>query len=64
MPSPVLTCAEFAPDGVTCAVQVWIEPPTLVPNLTTAESLILLSAIAVVFANAWAWKQIGKAIRN
>lgn len=60
----VLYCVEFNAETGTCAVQAWMPAPSLLPPLNAVEVATLLSYTAVAFAVAWAWKQVGRAIRD
>lgn len=60
----VLYCVEYDEVTEACTAQAWFPAPSLLPPLTTAEVVELFGLTAAVFAVAWAWKQVGRAIRD
>lgn len=59
----VYECLQFNQQTGEC-VQAGFVPRTEIPSLSTAEVTGILSMVAVCFAVAWAYKQIGRTIRN
>jgi hypothetical protein len=59
----VYECLQFNQQTGECA-QAGFVPRTEIPSLSTAEVTGILSMVAVCFAVAWAYKQIGRTIRN
>lgn len=59
----VYECLQFNQQTGECA-QAGFVARTEIPSLSSAEVGQLLGAVAFVFAVAWAYKQIGRAIRN
>ena len=59
----VLVCQDETPsvDG-TCAVQVWQEMPTLLPELTQAQVYEICGYMAAILATAWCFKQLTRTI--
>jgi hypothetical protein len=48
MAAPVLTCVEFAQDGVTCATTAWVQQQTSVlPPLTAVDGQAIGLAILI-----------------
>jgi hypothetical protein len=48
MASPVLTCVEFAQDGVTCVTTAWVQPaPTVFPPLSASDGQQIGFAVLV-----------------
>lgn len=60
----VLTCVEFDAQTLTCTVQAWMPAPSLLPDISTADVLALLSAAAVPLAVAWGAKLLGRTTRD
>lgn len=59
----VYECLQYNQQTGTCE-QAEFVPRTDIPALTTAEVSGLLSMVLVCFATAWAYKQLGRTIRN
>lgn len=47
----------------TCTQAAFV-PRTEIPDLTPAQVTGILSAVAVAFATAWAYKQLGRTVRS
>ena len=58
MADPVLTCVEFAQDGVTCVTTAWVQQQTLaiLPPLSASDGQMLGLAILVSCVAIWASK--------
>ncbi|MBN8261021.1 MAG: hypothetical protein J0L59_01695 [Xanthomonadales bacterium] len=61
-PRRVYECTTYDTSTGTCVVAAWVER-TDFPELSSADALVLLSRIALVFAIAWAWKFVGRSVR-
>lgn len=59
----VYECVQYNQQAGTCEQAAFV-PRTDIPTLTTAEVSAILSAVWLVYAVAWAYKQIGRSIRN
>ena len=48
MANPVLTCVEFAPDGVTCTVTAWVQQGSAIfPPLSASDGQTIGLAILI-----------------
>lgn len=63
MPRRVYECTTYDTATGTCTVAAWVERSDF-PALSVADAFILLSAITVVFVQAWGWRQIGWSIKR
>lgn len=59
MDSPVLTCVQFAADGVTCAQTQWVQQASSIfPPLTVSDGTLLGAAIMAGCVAIWASKLV------
>lgn len=56
MPDRVLTCTAYDDASGTCTVQVWAEPPTVLPPLSVEEAKDIATAALLAFALVMAAK--------
>lgn len=59
----VYECLQFNQQTGSCE-QAGFVPRNDIPALTTAEVSGILSMVALCYAVAWAYKQIGRTVRN
>lgn len=59
----VYECVQYNQQTGTCEQAAFV-PRVEVPTLSPAEVSALLSAVAVCYAVSWAYKQLGRTIRN
>lgn len=61
----VYTCVEFDSATNACTAAAWMPAPSLFPpDLTLAQVGALWSSVAVCFAVAYAWRSVGRSIRD
>lgn len=62
----VLACdaADFDPQAGTCAAPYYIEQPSVIPTLTIDGAQQIGAACALLFATAWVFRRVGKAINH
>lgn len=59
MADPVLTCVQFAQDGITCVTTAWVPPQqtlAILPPLSASDGRTLGLAILVGCVAIWASK--------
>ena len=56
----VLACdaADYDPQAGTCAREIWIPQPSVVPDLTIEDAQLIGSAIALLLAVAFVFRKI------
>jgi len=54
--------ADFDAGTGTCANQIWIPQPSLIPALTIEEAALIAGAFALLWATAFVFRRIRKAI--
>lgn len=64
MAGEILTCITFDSASNTCTQEAWMPAPSFLPVLSTADALVLGSAVAFSWAYAWAWKQVIRIVRS
>jgi len=55
----VYECLSFDTASASCTQAAWVERSDF-PTLSTADALVLLGAIAVLFAVAWGYKFVSR----